>query len=261
MLAATEQVAEKPKMNDQPSIIVSDLHLGAVPRAHEEAFVAFLAWVPQHTSDLVINGDLFDFWFEYGSVVLRGHFRVLRALADVVDAGVRVRLVGGNHDAWGGPFLRDEVGIELINGPVVTRVGGRRTYLAHGDGLGRGDVGHKIFRRISRHRFSIAAFRLVHPGLALRLAGGASVTERNFECGDEDADLRAARLSEFAIKTIRDDETLALVALGHSHQPELVEVAPGRFYLNTGDWLRHFSYGVVSPDEVRLETWKAAGLS
>ncbi len=243
-------------MTDRPSIIISDLHLGAVPRAHEEAFLSFLARVPEKTSDLVINGDLFDFWFEYGSVVLRGHFRVLRALADVVDAGVRVRLVGGNHDAWGGPFLRDEVGLELISGPVITEVGGRRTYLAHGDGLGKGDVAHKIFRRVSRHRWSIAAFRLVHPGLALGLAGGASVTERNFERGDEDADLRATRLSDFATSLLREDDTVALVALGHCHRPELVEVAPRRFYLNTGDWLRHFSYGVVSPEEVRLETWE-----
>jgi len=246
-------------MSDRASIIISDLHLGAVPRAHEEAFIAFLAEVPERTGDLVINGDLFDFWFEYGSVVLRGHFQVLRALADVVGAGVRVRLVGGNHDAWGGPFLRDEVGIELVAGPVITQVGGRRTFLAHGDGLGKGDVAHKIFRRVSRHRWSIAAFRLVHPGLALRLAGGASVTERNFERGDEDADLRASRLSEFATATLREDETLDLIALGHSHQPELVEVAPGRFYLNTGDWLRHFSYGVVSTEDVRLETWDVKG--
>jgi UDP-2,3-diacylglucosamine hydrolase len=248
-------------MNDRPSIIVSDLHLGAVPRAHEEAFIEFLAQVPERTGDLVINGDLFDFWFEYGSVVLRGHFRVQRALADVVDAGVRVRLVGGNHDAWGGPYLRDEIGLELVAGPVITRVGGRLTYLAHGDGLGKGDVGHKIFRRISRHPLSIAAFRLVHPGLALRIAGGASATERNYERGDEDAYLRASRLSEFAAGILREDESLALVALGHCHQPELVEVAPGRFYLNTGDWLRHFSYGVVSPEEVRLETWEADGVS
>ena len=242
-------------MADQASIIVSDLHLGAVPAAHEEAFIAFLAQVPERTRDLVINGDLFDFWFEYGSVVLRGHFRVLRALADVVDAGVRVRLVGGNHDAWGGSFLKEEVGLELVSGPVITDVGGRRTYLAHGDGLGKGDVAHKVFRRISRHPWSVAAFRMIHPGLATRFAAGASATEHNYDRGDDGADERAVRLAEFATRTLFEDETLALVALGHCHQPELTEVASGRYYLNTGDWLHHFSFGVVGPEEIRLETW------
>lgn len=244
-------------MNDRPAIIVSDLHLGAVPRAHEAAFVSFLKQVPDRTRDLVINGDLFDFWFEYGSVVLRGHFRVLRALADLVDAGVRVRLVGGNHDAWGGSFLRDEVGLELIEGPVLTEVGGRRTYLAHGDGLGSGDVGHKIFRRVSRHPWSIAAFRMIHPSLAVRLTGRVSATDEKFRHGDGPSDIQATRLSEFATGLLRDDPALELVALGHCHRPELTEVAPGRFYLNTGDWLHHFSFGVVGPDEVRLESWES----
>jgi UDP-2,3-diacylglucosamine hydrolase len=243
-------------MRDQPAIIVSDLHLGAVPLAHEEAFIAFLSHVPDRTPDLVINGDLFDFWFEYGTVVPRGHLRVLRALADVVDAGVRVRLVGGNHDAWGDSFLADEVGLELIEGPVVTDVGGRRTYLAHGDGLGAGDIGHKIFRRISHHPWAVKAFRMVHPSLAVRMVGRASSTEDYFRHGDGGVDSRAARLSDFAIRLLRDDPSLTLVALGHCHRPELTEVAPGRHYLNTGDWLTHFSYGVVSRDEIRLEHWE-----
>ena len=242
-------------MSDRPSIIISDLHLGAVSATHEQVFVSFLKQVPDRTPDLIINGDLFDFWFEYASVILRGHFRVLRALADVVDAGVRVRLVGGNHDAWGGSFLTDEVGLELINGPTVTDIGGLRTYLAHGDGLGSGDTAHKVFRRISRHPWAIAAFRMVHPGLAIRFADRASATEHNYAHGDDLSDERADRLSEFAVRLLDDDPSLDLVALGHCHRPELIEVSPGRHYLNTGDWLHHFSYGVVGASGVSLETW------
>jgi UDP-2,3-diacylglucosamine hydrolase len=100
-------------MENRPVYVVSDIHLGAVPEATERAFRSFLRQVAEEASFLLVNGDLFDFWFEYRHVVLAEHYRVLAALRDVVEAGVRVAFVGGNHDAWAGPFLRDVVGMEL----------------------------------------------------------------------------------------------------------------------------------------------------
>jgi UDP-2,3-diacylglucosamine pyrophosphatase LpxH len=35
------------------------------------------------------------------------------------------------------------------------------------------------------------------------------------------------------------------VAFGHTHLPVLREVAPGRYYLNSGDWLVNRSYAVL----------------
>src|SRR4028118_579595 len=103
-------------MESKPVYVVSDIHLGAVPAATERAFRRFLDHVAEDASELLINGDLFDFWFEYRSVILREHYRVLAKLADVVEAGVPVSFVGGNHDAWAGSFLRDEVGVTLLDG-------------------------------------------------------------------------------------------------------------------------------------------------
>ncbi len=243
---------------DRPTIIVSDLHLGAVPERNERAFLDFLAWLPDRSGDLVINGDLFDFWFEYGSVVLRRHFRVLRALAEVVERGVRIRLVGGNHDAWGGSFLRDEIGLQLVDGGLTTEMAGRRAFVAHGDGLGAGEMGHRVLQRLTRNRVSETAFRLLHPALAVRLADRVSSTTAKFGRGPDAAPSGAERLRRFAATLFRDDPELQLVALGHSHLPELAELGPGQYYLNTGDWLHHFSYGVVDHERIRLERWPAA---
>ena len=54
--------------------MVADAHLGQVPPATAAAFHRFLTAVPQPSDHLLINGDLFDFWFEYGAVVPRKHF-------------------------------------------------------------------------------------------------------------------------------------------------------------------------------------------
>lgn len=245
-------------MADFTGIIVSDSHLGAAPAERERAFHAFLRFAGDSTRDLVINGDLFDFWFEYRTVILRRHFGTLRLLADLVDDGTRIRLVGGNHDFWGGAFLRDEIGIELIDGPVITDIGGRRTYLAHGDGLGAGDLGYRVLRGVIRSRPARALFGLVHPDWSSALIKGVSRTESRHD-RPEAGRTRAAALAAHARDVLEQNATIDLVAFGHSHIPELVEVEPGRHYLNTGDWVHHCTWASVDPDGVELHGWPPDG--
>src|SRR5690606_8059988 len=116
--------------------IVSDIHLGAVPDATERQFVRFLERAGAEARSLLIGGDLFDFWFEYGEVIPGRHFRTLGALAQLVDAGIAVTLAGGNHDAWGGRFLREHVGVTYHTEPFRIELGGRPALGAPGAGLG-----------------------------------------------------------------------------------------------------------------------------
>lgn len=237
--------------------VVSDVHLGGVPAENDDRFLDFLAAVPDRADALVIAGDLFDFWFEYRTVVPREHFGVLRRLADVVDAGVDVRMIGGNHDAWGGRFLSEQVGLEWLEAPVVTEISGRTAYLAHGDGLAGGDWGYRAVKRVLRSEPARRAFRALHPDLADRLIRVASRTPER-EAGEPEQELERARaLSEHAAGLLRGHPGLELVVFGHAHRPEIREVEPGRHYLNPGDWIHSFSYGLVTPDGIRLEEWDA----
>ena len=77
-------------MPSGPAFLCSDIHLGAVPPRTEAAFRRWLLHVKESGSRLIINGDLFDFWFEYRKVVLKEHVRVLALLADLVESGVPV---------------------------------------------------------------------------------------------------------------------------------------------------------------------------
>lgn len=242
-------------MDGPATVVVSDAHLGAVPESNRRAFHEFLGHVPDLASDLLINGDLFDFWFEYRHVILRRHFRVLRRLAELVDAGVRIRLVGGNHDAWGGSFLRDEIGIELLHDSNVLRVGGRRALVAHGDGIGGGDWGYRALRRVIRSPLGARLFGWVHPDLGVWLAARVSGTAERQARGAAEDDFRAEHLSEHAARTLRENPDLDLVVYGHVHRPELREVEPGRFYVNPGDWIFHMTYAVVRRDELEIRQW------
>jgi len=245
-------------MSEKPVYVVSDTHLGAVPRETERAFRGFLHHVAAHAQALLINGDLFDFWFEYRHVILREHFRVVAALADVVDAGVKVWFVGGNHDAWAGSFLRDEVGIELLEGPVEMTLAGRRALVAHGDGVGSGDFKYRALKAVIRHPVSIGAFRVLHPDFGRWVAARASSTEHKAG-GDAAAMGRSAYIRRWAEERLRADPSLELVLAGHAHVATVHEVAPGRFYVNSGDWLGSFDYVVLPPGggPPELRDWRA----
>ena len=239
----------------RPDYIASDVHLGAVPRETETAFLAFLEHAGAHARSLLLVGDLFDFWFEWGPVVPGKHFRVLAALRAVVDAGVPVTLMGGNHDAWGGRFLREEVGVAFHADPVEMELGGRRALIAHGDGVGRGDLKYRMLKAVIRSRPAILGFRILHPELGMRLAGAVSTTENKVE-SDDRARSRAEYIAEWARERLRADPTLGLVVCGHAHLPTIEEVEPGLYYVNSGDWIRHDSYVTVRPGEApELHRW------
>lgn len=229
----------------KPDYVVSDTHLGAVPAETEREFVGFLRHVGDSAASLVINGDLFDFWFEWGPVIPARHYRVLAAIADVVDAGVPVTMIGGNHDAWGGKFLSDEVGMRVFDGVLRTRLGAREAIVAHGDGLGKGDYKYRMLKSVLRSRPAIWGFRALHPELGMKLAGRVSSTEEK-ATDDSSSKNRAAFIELWAKEQLAADERVSLVLCGHSHVPVLLEVEKNRYYVNSGDWVRNRTYVTVS---------------
>jgi UDP-2,3-diacylglucosamine hydrolase len=231
--------------------IASDQHLGAISRSKELSFIRFLEHVGTEGRSLLLVGDLFDFWFEYGPVVPGKPFRTLAALAELVDAGIPVTLMGGNHDAWGGRFLREEVGVAFYPDQLRTEIGGRSALVAHGDGVGRGDLKYRALKAVLRSRATIGAFRMIHPEVGLWLARLASTTESKIE-NDSAAAGRARFIEEWARSRLMAEPELKLVICGHSHVPAIVEVAPGRYYLNAGDWVRHDTYITIRPGTVPM---------
>jgi len=239
----------------KPSVIISDLHLGAVPDTVQQDFLSFAERWHGAAETLLINGDLFDFWCEFKTVVPSQHFDTLRALADLRESGVRLILVGGNHDAWGGPFLQDKIGIELADGPIELELSGRRAWVAHGDGIGPGDLGYKMLKRVIRSRPFRGFMRLIHPDMAWGIANRVSRTSEREAHGFKGAKARAGILETEALRLLDERPDLDLVVFGHSHVPALKAVGDGRFYVNSGDWIGNRTYTVVSEAGVEQFDW------
>src|SRR5436190_14703511 len=109
-------------------IVVADAHLGQVPPAVGKAFHTFLEEIPQPGDHLILTGDVFDFWFEYPSVIPRKHFATDAKLQEVRARGIPITFVSGTHDRWVGSFLTHALGIEFFGGDAELDLGRRRAF-------------------------------------------------------------------------------------------------------------------------------------
>ena len=236
-------------MLDSPCYIVSDLHLGVAAPEVERRFVAFTELVDAEGGSLVVNGDLFDFWFEWRTVIPRTGYRALAALARLTERGRRVLWLAGNHDCWGGEVLREDVGAEFVDEWRGT-LAGWDAYVHHGDGLREvEDRKYRRLRTVLRHPLAIAAFRFLHPDLGSRLASSSSAASRTH--GDTGHD-EGAGLQRVAFRMLDDTAGPELAVFGHSHVPALVRSPGGGVYANAGSWLSAPTYLRVTGERVEL---------
>jgi UDP-2,3-diacylglucosamine hydrolase len=234
-----------------PCYIVSDAHLGVASPEIERSFVSFLRGLAGDASSLIINGDLFDFWFEWKTVIPRRSFRALAALAELKDGGVDILWVAGNHDCWGGEILRDDVGVSYVVGPWDGSVAGWRVRIEHGDGLrDREDRGYRMIRPIMRHPLAIKAFRMLHPDLASKLAQGSSNASRTYRARDEGRGLRA-----YAKQHLAGAKDLDLLVYGHSHVAALEKMDSGGIFGNAGSWLDAPTFLRLTEVAIELREW------
>ena len=232
--------------------IFSDAHLGTANHDLEQKKIAHIEelfeMVSRDGDRLIILGDLFDFWFEYKHAIPKEHLRVLRLLSELVENGIKVDYICGNHDFWMGDFFERQVGLNLHRDSLDTVYDGRRLHLIHGDGLAKADRGYRLLKRVLRNPVNIWLYQKLPPDWAIPLAKFVAGTSR---------DHTAKRDSTFAIDyemyaRKKLDDRYDVVAIGHLHIPVFKEYDSG-VYINTGDFINHFSYAKMSDGVIALE--------
>lgn len=235
-------------------LIVSDAHLGAAPAAVEDAFLAFAEAAPTLGDCLLVNGDLFDFWFSYGRVIPRRGYRVAAALT-ALGRRMPVMMVGGNHDRWGTDFWREDAGIRFEPLRARFEVGRRRVLAVHGDGITERHWSGKVLHHVLKHPATITFFRWIHPDLGFRIAD--AVSDGVDPLHDATLDQAAARQRAWAEQALAAEPEVGLLVMGHTHRAAQVAVGPGREYVNPGAWFDGLRYAVATEDGTELRRWSA----
>jgi UDP-2,3-diacylglucosamine hydrolase len=228
----------------------------AASREREKIIVEWLRSIEPDMKELWLLGDIFDYWFEYRKVVPKGFTRFIGTLADLSDRGIKIHIFSGNHDVWLFNYFPNEIEAEIHHHPLVTQMGDKTFFLAHGDGLTKNDRSYLILKSIFRSKFLQWCYARLHPNGSTAFAQWWSRKSRNSKVmvypykGDENEEQVI-----FARNRLEKDPDLDLFVFGHRHIPFDVEVAPGKRVICLGDWIQHFSYGVFDGNEFRIERY------
>jgi UDP-2,3-diacylglucosamine hydrolase len=236
----------------------SDQHLGApnpeksLPR--EKKFVAWLDEVKKDAEAIFLLGDLFDFWFEYKTVVPKGFVRVLGKLAEIKDAGIPIYFFVGNHDLWMNDYFEKELNILVFHKPQTFLINNKKFFIGHGDGLGPKDKGYKRMKKVFTFPLFKWLFKWFHPDLGVKLGQYMSVKNKMIS-GDEDAKFLGEDnewLVQYCKRKLIDDHYDFFV-FGHRHLPLEINLQENSKYVNLGDWIQYFTYGVLEDNELSLK--------
>ncbi len=240
---------------------LSDFHLGAPDftssLTREKKIVAFLESIKHDATQIIIAGDIFDFWYEYKTVVPKHFVRLLGKLAELTDSGISIIVFAGNHDMWMRGYFESELNIPVYFQPKIFEWSEKKFYVGHGDGLGPGDHGYKFIKKIFRNKFCQWLFGQMHPTLGMAIANYFSRKSRE-KTGSSDA-IFLGENNEWLVIYAREvlaKEHFDYFIFGHRHLPLNIQLHDNSHYINLGDWITHFTYAVFDGNNVELKKWE-----
>jgi UDP-2,3-diacylglucosamine hydrolase len=238
---------------------ISDFHLGVpnheISLHREKQVVQWLNQIKNDASDIYFMGDVFDFWFEYKYVVPKGYVRLLGKIAEMADSGIKIHYFTGNHDMWCFDYFEKELGAQMYHKPVKKIFHNKVFYLGHGDGLGPGDSGYKVLKKIFRNPVCQWMFSIIHPDIGIGIANYFSKKSRlaNSVADEKYLGEENEWLISYSKDCLKEDPTIDYFIFGHRHLPLDVQLNEKSRYINLGEWINHNSYAVFDGESLKLE--------
>ena len=238
----------------------SDNHLGAPTndksRPREKKFVTWLDEIKHDAAAIFLLGDLFDFWFEYKTVVPKGFTRTLGKLAEISDSGIPIHYFVGNHDLWMNGYFEEELNIPVYHKPQEFTFNNTSFFIGHGDGLGPGDKGYKRMKKVFTNPVAKWFFKWLHPDIGVKLAQYFSVKNKLLS-GEEDIKF-LGKDNEWLVqycKRKEQEKHRDFYLFGHRHLPLEIELENNCKYINLGDWISYYTYGVFDGKHFKLKEY------
>lgn len=238
----------------------SDFHLGAPDfeksLIREKTICKWLDSIKKDAQVVFLVGDMFDFWFEHKRVKPKGFSRFFGKLAELTDLGIRLEVFSGNHDMWTGDMFKREFGSDVSRNSKLYLINNTSFLVGHGDGLGPGDYGYKLLKKVFENNILKWMFaNLLHPDLAIKL--GNLWASHSWKKHDKENDVYVFHSKEKEILyNYCVEQELKLhhdfYIFGHRHYKLDVPLSAISRYINLGDWIRFNSYAVFDGEKLNL---------
>ncbi len=221
--------------------VISDVHLATMASKAKSLLNYLKSIQPQM---LVLNGDIIDSWRFSRNYFPKAHLKVIRQLVKMIEKGVQVVYITGNHDDVFRKFNNTRLGNFSIVNQLELTTSKQNVWIFHGD----------VFDHVIHHSPWLAKLGAAAYGLltiinkmlnaVLRLFGGKDMILYK---SMKDRILKEKKVLtnfELAIANAALSKDFDLVICGHTHIPvdKMITTDKGTVrYLNCGDWVEHFS--------------------
>ncbi len=226
-------------------------------KVREQHIITWLDFIKRDAAELYLVGDIFDFWFEYSTVVPKGYIRFLGKLAELADLGIKITLFKGNHDMWMFGYLKEEMNAEIISNEKVINLNGKSIYIHHGDGLGPGDAKYKFLKKVFRSPLCQWLFARLHPNLGIGIAQRWSKHSRISNNAEERFLGEENEWLVVYAKEILEQQHYDYFIFGHRHLPYDIQLKNSSRIINLGEWINYHTYAVWDGQEIKLEKWNS----
>ncbi len=196
-------------------VFISDLHLNAAQPATRAAFARFCAEVAPAHKELVILGDLFEFWAGDDDPDAVGA-EVATALAALADRGVRVYLMHGNRDLLLGSAFCERARATLLADPTLAMIDGQGVLLSHGDAYCTLDTEYMAFRRKARKPLFQTVFLAKSLAERRKVIGAARATS---EATKAVKSMQIMDVTPAEIEQAMAHYSVRTMVHGHTHRP------------------------------------------
>ena len=221
--------------------VISDVHL-ATMASKAKYLLKYLKSIQPKI--LVLNGDIIDSWRFRRNYFPKAHLKVIRQLVKMIEKGVRVVYITGNHDDVFRKFNNTQLGNFSIVNQFELTVGDQKTWIFHGD----------VFDHIIHHspwlaKFGAAAYGLLSGfnkflNAILRIFGGKDMILYKSMKDRISKEKKVLSNFELAIANAALSKEIDLVICGHTHIPVDKTITTEKEtvrYINCGDWVENFS--------------------
>jgi UDP-2,3-diacylglucosamine hydrolase len=165
-------------------------------------------------------------------------------------------IIKRSEGSWG-DYFEKELNIPVYHDNKEFIFNGKTFLIGHGDGKGPGDIGYKRMKKVFTNPFSKWIFRWLHPDLGVKLAQCLSVKNKLIS-GEADVKFLGEENEWLVLYSKRKLETkhYNYLIFGHRHLPMMLSVGENAQYVNLGDWIGYFTYGVFDGDKFELKEYK-----